>query len=101
MGKFDAYHALVFEKYWLEDKDIGNLDVLLDFATSIGLDRAELLAYLKRDESRKILRKYNAEARKFGITGVPTFIIGYTIISGAQPYAVFAKAVEAAQKISH
>ncbi len=98
---FDAYHALVFEKYWIEDKDIGNLNVLLDFATSIGLDRDELHAYLKSDEPAKILHKHFAEARKLGITGVPTFIIGRTIISGAQPYAVFTKALEAAQKVSH
>ncbi len=99
-GKFNAFHALVFEKYWIEDKDIGNLDVLIEFVTSIGLDRDELLAYLKSDEPTKALRKYFAEARKYGITGVPTFIIASTVISGAQPYAVFAKTIKAAQASS-
>ncbi len=97
-GMFDAYHALVFEKYWIEDKDIGNLDVLLDLAASVGLDKDEIRAYLKSDEPKKILHKHFADARKLGITGVPWFSIGRTIISGSQPYAVFAKAAEAVQK---
>jgi len=96
-GKFDAFHALVFEKYWVEGKDIGNLSVLLDFAISLGMERGEILTYLKSDEPLKVLRKYLGDARKIGITGVPTFIVDATVISGAQPYAVFAKVIKAAQ----
>ncbi len=100
-GKFDAYHALIFEKYWIEDKDIGNLDVLLDLAASIGLDRQEIRTFLDSDEPRKMLNHHFAGAQKYGITGVPAFIISRTLISGAQPYVVFAKAVKAAMTASH
>ncbi|OLS15649.1 MAG: thioredoxin domain-containing protein [Promethearchaeota archaeon CR_4] len=96
-GKFDAFHAIVFEKYWVEGKDIGDLSVLLDFATSLGMERGEILAYIKSEEPTKVLRKYLADARKIGISGVPTFIINSTVISGAQPYAVFAKVIKASQ----
>ena len=35
------------------------------------------------------------EAKKYGIGGIPAYIIGEFLIEGAQPYEVFQKAMEA------
>ena len=36
-GRFDEFHKLVFDAYWKNGEDIGNLDLLLKIAESIGL----------------------------------------------------------------
>ncbi len=88
-GKFDKFHNLVFEKYWKEGKDIGDLSILLDLAESIGLSREKIVNYIESDEPIKRLNKNMFELGRCGINGVPTFLIGDQFVVGAQPYEVF------------
>ncbi|UCD01826.1 MAG: DsbA family oxidoreductase, partial [Promethearchaeota archaeon] len=92
-GKFSEFHELIFEKYWKEGKDIGDLSILLEFASSIGLDKNEILAYIKSEEPVNKLKNFTSELGRYGINGVPTFIIGDRIVVGAQPYEVFEKVI--------
>ncbi|MFX1364913.1 MAG: DsbA family protein [Promethearchaeota archaeon] len=92
-GKFEEFHKLVLEAYWFEGKDIGSIDLLLDLAESIGLDKNEIDHYLHTNEPFEILQKSLNEIRKMGINGVPAFIIGNRLIFGAQPYDVFKKVI--------
>jgi predicted DsbA family dithiol-disulfide isomerase len=91
--KFDEFHKLVFENYWKEGKDIGDLNLLLELAESIGLKKNEILDYIKSNEPYERMRKILIELRKYGINGVPTFLIGNRFIFGAQPHEVFEKAI--------
>ena len=93
-GKFDEFHELVFDKYWKEGEDIGDLSLLLELSESIGLNRNEILNFIKSDEPLNMLRKTQLELRRYGINGVPTFIIGDRIIVGVQPYEVFKKVIK-------
>ncbi len=88
-GKFDEFHKLVFDAYWKDGQDIGNQDFLLSIAESIGFKRSEILEYIDSEEPYEELKKSLRELRKYGINGVPTFIIGDRIVVGAQPYEVF------------
>ncbi|MFX1567548.1 MAG: DsbA family protein [Promethearchaeota archaeon] len=92
-GKFEEFHKLVLEAYWLEGKDIGDKSFLLDLAESVGLDKDEIKNYLETDEPSNILRETLKELRTYGINGVPTFIIEDRFIIGAQPYKVFKKVI--------
>jgi predicted DsbA family dithiol-disulfide isomerase len=92
-GKFEEFHKLVLEAYWLEGKDIGDKSLLLDLAESVGLNTKEIESYLDTDEPFKILQKALKELRKYGINGVPTFIIGEKLIFGAQPYEIFKQTI--------
>jgi len=92
-GKFGELHKLVLEAYWLEGKDIGDKRLLLDLAESVGLSKKEIESYLDTDEPFKILQKYLNELRRYGINGVPTFIIEDRLVVGAQPYNVFKKVI--------
>ncbi len=92
-GKFEEFHKLVLEAYWLEGKDIGDKSLLLDIAESVGLNKDEIEDYLNTDEPFKILQKTLKELREYGINGVPTFNIEERLIVGAQPYEVFKKVI--------
>ena len=92
-GMFKDFHLAIFKAYFEEDKNIGMINVILDIAEKIGLNKQELEEYLQSDEAENIL-KYNSKfAFKHGITGVPTFLIGDSIIVGAQPYDFLKKAI--------
>jgi len=91
-GRFPEYHDAVFQAYWQEGRDIGNREELYSIAAGAGLDTEELEAYLKNGHAETKLNEHLREAVKYGIDGVPTFIIGRRMIVGAQPYEVLEKA---------
>ena len=93
-GKFEVFHKLVFDSYWMDGKDIGDQAFLLDLADTIGLNRNEILDYISSEEPKSELTKSLKDLRQYGINGVPTFIIGDKIVVGAQPYEVFMKVIE-------
>jgi len=93
-GKFDEFHKLVFDNYWKEGKDIGDLSLLLDLAESIGLNKPEILNYIKSDEPVNKLKEASLELGRCGINGVPTFFIGDSVVIGAQPYEIFQNTIE-------
>jgi len=95
-GKFDEFHKLVFDNYWIQGKDIGDKDLLLDLAESVGLDKNEILNYIETDEPSKMLEESGFELGRCGINGVPTFFIGEEVVIGAQPYSIFEEAIERA-----
>jgi predicted DsbA family dithiol-disulfide isomerase len=88
-GKFEEFHKLVLESYWLEGKDIGDKDLLLDLAESIGLDKNEIENYLNTNEPSNVIQKSLKELRRYGINGVPSFLIEDKLVIGAQPYDTF------------
>jgi predicted DsbA family dithiol-disulfide isomerase len=95
-GRFDAFHKLVFDAYWREGKDIGDQELLLILAESLGFRRDDILEYIESEESFNELKKSLKELRNYGINGVPTFLIGESIVIGAQPYDVFEKVIRKA-----
>jgi predicted DsbA family dithiol-disulfide isomerase len=92
-GKFEEFHKLVLDAYWLEGKDIGDKSLLLNLAESVGLDKQEIEKYLETDEPFEAIRQSLKEVRGYGINGVPAFIIEDNLIYGAQPYSVFKEVI--------
>ena len=92
-GKFEAFHKLILEAYWLEGKDIGDKTLLLNIAESVGLNKTEIEKFLDTDEPFKTVQKYLTELRTYGINAVPSFIIEGHLIMGAQPYSVFKEVI--------
>jgi len=92
-GKFDEFHKKILETYWFEGKDIGDKSLLLDIAESIGLNKKEINKYLNTDEPFKTVQKSLKEVKKYGLNGVPSFIIEDQVISGAQSNNVFRKVI--------
>ena len=78
----DMVEAL-FRGYFQEGKDIGDHAVLAAIAAGLGLDAA---AFLASDEFDMEVRAEDANFRRIGISGVPSFALdGAVMFSGAYP----------------
>jgi len=75
----------LFNAYFLEGQDIGEIEVLVQAAADAGLDAAAARDYLENDRGLAEAFDEDRQAREAGIQGVPTFIVnGRYALSGAQ-----------------
>ncbi len=92
-GVFDAYHRALFNAYFGEGRDIGDVSVLSELGVAIGLEAAALEEALASGRYTALVNETTEEARGSGITGTPTFIFEdgerRLPVVGAQEYAVF------------
>lgn len=94
-GLQDAVVERLFRAYFMDGRDIGDRDTLVDIAADAGMDADETRAWLDSDEDAERIRQEDLMARQMGIQGVPCFIINRQFaVSGAQEPAVFLKAFE-------
>jgi predicted DsbA family dithiol-disulfide isomerase len=89
-GKLEAFHRAVFRKCYGEGQDVGRWAVLRAAAEEVGLDANEMQAEVEGGQFSAIIDDHVRQATEWGITAVPTYIVGdeYEIV-GAQPYSVF------------
>jgi predicted DsbA family dithiol-disulfide isomerase len=94
-GNFHDFHEKVFRAYFTENRNIGNMDVLMELAASAGLNTAELSEALADGRYLPRLEQALMEGSRYGITGTPTFIVNnrYKIV-GAQPLENFRNALK-------
>ncbi len=89
-GHHHSFHTRLFQAYFTELLDIGNLEAILDLGEEDGLDRDELHAALKEGRYAARLEQAKQEAQRYGVSAVPTFIINERHkIVGAQPVEIF------------
>jgi predicted DsbA family dithiol-disulfide isomerase len=82
----DAVVEALFNAYFLEARDIGNAEVLIETAAAAGLDPEEVRAFLASGAEVEEVRAEDASARSAGISGVPCFIFnGHHALAGAHP----------------
>lgn len=101
--RFDAFHLAVFQAFFEEGRDIGELDVLLDLARRTGLDSEALRVSLARGDHTDVVLHAEDRAEALGITAVPTLLLrsaGAPVeearaLDGAVPFAQLAAAVRA------
>ncbi|MAM63046.1 2-hydroxychromene-2-carboxylate isomerase [Maritimibacter sp. UBA3975] len=66
----------LFHAYWIEDRDIGDLDVALGCAQAGGADIADLRAALDDGSAAALLREATDDAVAKGVFGSPFFRVG-------------------------
>jgi predicted DsbA family dithiol-disulfide isomerase len=80
--------------YWVEGRDIGDLDTLADIAGENGMDRDATLRLLQSDADADDILARDQDARKKGVTAVPTFLVAQQyVVSGAQPPETWDKVI--------
>jgi predicted DsbA family dithiol-disulfide isomerase len=85
----------LFKGYFEDGKDIGHIEVLLDEAEQLGMDKQQTLTRLNAKEGLEQVEDDLAFASQAGVTGVPFFVINRKYaLTGAQPAATFLQALE-------
>jgi predicted DsbA family dithiol-disulfide isomerase len=94
-GKLEAYHEAVFAAYFQQGKDIGDMEILLDIASGIGLDRDSFRSSLESDRHFPALRESRRQATSLGLSAVPSYLFeDGSVVVGAQPYELLKSAAE-------
>ena len=93
-GKFNEFHEAIFKANFDDGENIGDINVLLAIAEGVGLNKKELSQYLRNQENLNAIDESSAQAKKLGITGVPSFIINNKMVVGAQSSEVLKEFIE-------
>jgi predicted DsbA family dithiol-disulfide isomerase len=91
-----AIHDALYKAYFVEARNIGDLDILVEIAGSVGLPADEARAVLTERRFKDAVDADWAKSRQYGVTGVPTFVAARYGVVGAQPYEVLEQLVEKA-----
>jgi len=92
----EAIHDALFRAYFVEARDISRPAVLLDIVERVGLSVDGAREAL---ETRTFKAAVDADwelSRRYGVTGVPTFVAGRYGVVGAQPYEALEELVRKA-----
>jgi predicted DsbA family dithiol-disulfide isomerase len=91
-GMFDRFHRALFQAYFSQGMDIGNIEVLTQIGHESGLDRDYLAQALETGKYLPRIENMRREATRLGVNAAPTFILeDRDRIVGAQPIDVFKK----------
>jgi predicted DsbA family dithiol-disulfide isomerase len=91
--------SAVFDAYFLDGQDIGDLEILADIAGTAGLDRASTLEFLESDTDAATILAEDELARRLGVNGVPCFIVDRKYaVSGAQSPEVLVQVFDLARQ---
>jgi predicted DsbA family dithiol-disulfide isomerase len=93
-GKFLDFHHAAYKAFWEDRQDLGELEVLHKVAEEVGLDADEMLTSLEEKTYAEVVMSQYKEALQYGISGIPTFLVGNLLFTGAHPYNVFKSAME-------
>jgi predicted DsbA family dithiol-disulfide isomerase len=92
----EALHDALFRAYFVEARDISKPEVLLEIAEGVGLPGAGAREVLEQRTFKDAVDRDWELSRRYGITGVPTFVAGQRGVVGAQPYEVLERLVKKA-----
>lgn len=102
----DANGADVKERlmyaYFVENRFIGNIDVLANIAEEAGLNGEDARAFVTDPDELAAVAQADAHIRSLGVSGVPFFIFNQKVsVSGAQDPAVLLGAMKRAVELKH
>jgi len=93
----DAIHDALFRAYFVDARNIGDPEVLVEIAQSVGLDPAKAREVIEQRTHKAAVDADWAKSRQYGVTGVPTFVAGQRGVVGAQPYETLEELVKLAR----
>jgi len=85
-GDSEALNMALYQAYFVDGRNIGDVDVLLDIVKKVGLSVEEARNVLTERTMQNAIDADWQHARGMGVSSVPTFAVGSTGVVGAQPY---------------
>ena len=80
----------IFFHYFIEGKNIGNLEIIIEIAKQTNLYEKGIEKYLLSEKDNENLLNEAKQANDIGISGVPCFIFNKEfVVNGAQPTKSF------------
>jgi predicted DsbA family dithiol-disulfide isomerase len=95
---FEAIHGALYRAYFVEGRNIGDVEELTAIAQSAGLPADGVRKVLGERTFKQAVDDDWQKARRYGITGVPSFVAGGSKLVGAHPYDVLAQLVRTAKE---
>ena len=96
MARLEPFRQAAMNAHWREGKNLENDEDLGAIAESAGLERGAALAASTDHTLLARVDERQAEARRAGVNGIPTFVLGRERVVGCQPYeALLAAALRA------
>jgi predicted DsbA family dithiol-disulfide isomerase len=87
----------IYDAYFLQGKDITDIETIVEIAGDAGLDRESIRQRLLDGEGAAEVRSIAQQVSQQGVTGVPFFIFdGRFALNGAQPSGVILEALRQA-----
>ncbi|QYK40752.1 MAG: DsbA family oxidoreductase [Paracoccaceae bacterium] len=94
-GRQTAIAAALFRAYFREGRDIGDAATLAAIAGEAGMDATVVTRLLASDADADDIAARDADARRRGVSAVPTFLIARQyVVSGAQPVAFWQQVID-------
>ena len=84
----DNIHDKFYQAYFVEGRNIGDIEVIIEIIKSIGLDEDEGRAIIAERRYADGVDSNWTKSRNNNIYGVPTYAIDGHTLGGAQPYNV-------------
>ena len=82
----DAIHDKFFQAYFVDRRNIGDIEVIIDIVNSVGLDALEAQAVIDERRFKDAVDADWEKSGSYGVTGVPTYVSQGQGLVGAQPY---------------
>jgi predicted DsbA family dithiol-disulfide isomerase len=93
-GKGDEIHAALFQAYFVDVKNIGKLESLVEIANDVGLPADEATEVLMSRSFKEAVDQDWRRCADLGVNAVPTFLAGRYLMVGAQPYEELERLVQ-------
>ncbi len=94
-SKQNAVVDALFQAYFVDGKDIGDIATLADIGAAAGMERDVLKNLLNGDSDTDTIRDRDSHSRKMGVTSVTTFVVANQhAVPGAQPPELWAQVIK-------
>ena len=90
----EVMHDVLYKAYFVETKNIGDPDVLLEIVEANGLPVEDARKVLEERTFKDAVDEDWRKSRQYGVTGVPTFVAAGHGVVGAQPYETLEEFLE-------
>jgi predicted DsbA family dithiol-disulfide isomerase len=100
-GKADEIHSALFRAYFVDVKNIGKVEPLVEIAKEVSLPADEATDVLIGRSFKASVDDDWRRCAAIGVNAVPTFLAGGYLMVGAQPYEELERLVQHAARLPH